>query len=70
MYIGLFGAVKGLFTSKSKKAEQLAIDGESEEHAYVRGDITGRGPCPALNSLANQGYLYVQSFEVSSKFRY
>ena len=28
-----------------------------DEHAYVRGKIKNRSPCPGLNALANQGYL-------------
>jgi hypothetical protein len=27
------------------------------DNYYVRGSISDRGPCPALNALANQGYL-------------
>ena len=31
---------------------------QTDEHAYVRGHIDDRGPCPGLNALANQGFLY------------
>lgn len=34
---------------------KLIVDGD--EHAYVKGSIENRGPCPGLNALANQGYL-------------
>ncbi|PFH61403.1 hypothetical protein XA68_17455 [Ophiocordyceps unilateralis] len=28
-----------------------------QEHGYIRGRVEDRGPCPALNALANHGYL-------------
>ncbi|PHH72155.1 hypothetical protein CDD80_4734 [Ophiocordyceps camponoti-rufipedis] len=33
----------------------------TDEHLYIRGPAEHRGPCPALNALANQGYLNVTS---------
>jgi len=29
----------------------------NQDHTYIRGHISTRGPCPGLNALANQGYL-------------
>jgi len=53
MYLTLFNAVHGLFTSASQKPNGR----KPQDHFYIRGDITDRGPCPGLNALANQGYL-------------
>lgn len=36
-----------------------ATTSSSDDHAYIRGNIENRGPCPGLNSLANQGWMYV-----------
>ncbi len=59
MYLGFFGALQGLFSfgSKRREREEEAEKIQSENHNYVRASITQRGPCPGLNSLANQGYL-------------
>jgi hypothetical protein len=55
MHLGLIDIVKGFFTSSERSRHALS-DGKSNNY-YVRGNIQDRGPCPALNSLANQGYL-------------
>jgi hypothetical protein len=55
MHLGLFDIVKGFFTL-GERSRQALSDGKSTNY-YVRGNIQDRGPCPALNSLANQGYL-------------
>jgi hypothetical protein len=63
MYLSLTNIVKSVFTSPftGKVQKSTASDSESSDHAYIRGDITNRGPCPGLNALANQGYLYEPS---------
>ncbi|KAI9054269.1 hypothetical protein LZ554_001437 [Drepanopeziza brunnea f. sp. 'monogermtubi'] len=61
MYLNFTSVLKGLFTFGSTTAAEppakiVNSDGEND-HVYIRGDISDRGPCPALNALANQGYL-------------
>jgi hypothetical protein len=55
MHLGLIDLIKGFFTGREANPQALS-DGKSDNH-YLRGNIQDRGPCPALNSLANQGYL-------------
>ena len=55
MHLGLFDLIKGLF-ARSEGDKQALSDGKSENY-YFRGNMQDRGPCPALNALANQGYL-------------
>lgn len=55
MYIGFVEFVKGFFTPNADNSKSLS-DGKADNY-YVRGKIQDRGPCPALNALANQGYL-------------
>jgi hypothetical protein len=57
MHLTLTNTIRGLFTFGSASAKKP----ESTDHSYeyIRGPIEERGPCPALNALANQGYLYV-----------
>jgi Peroxidase, family 2 len=58
MYLSVTNIVKSFFTSGFQKKGQNPTESQSnEDHAYIRGDITNRGPCPGLNALANQGYL-------------
>jgi hypothetical protein len=61
MYVSATNIVKSFFSSGyQKKSPQPAATTNSEssdDHAYIRGDIVNRGPCPGLNALANQGYL-------------
>ena len=55
MHVGLIGLIKGFF-ARSEANSQALSDGKSDNY-YFRGNIQDRGPCPALNALANQGYL-------------
>jgi hypothetical protein len=58
MYVGVTNIVKSFFTSGFQKESQKPTDAPStDDHAYIRGDVANRGPCPGLNALANQGYL-------------
>lgn len=60
-------AMYASLTNLSKKAigrgyttkDQDPLHAPDAEHVYIRGDITNRSPCPGLNALANQGYLWV-----------
>lgn len=55
MHVGLIDLIKGFF-ARSEANQQALSDGKSDNY-YFRGNIQDRGPCPALNALANQGYL-------------
>jgi hypothetical protein len=55
MHVGLIDLIKGFF-ARSEANQQTLSDGKSDNY-YFRGNIQDRGPCPALNALANQGYL-------------
>jgi hypothetical protein len=57
MYLTLTNIIKILITGGFSKSEVEVPD--DLNHKYVRGNIEDRGPCPGLNALANQGYLYV-----------
>jgi hypothetical protein len=59
VHVNLFSFLKSIvsFGSRERKKEIAKI--QQEDHEYARGNIESRGPCPGLNSLANQGYLYV-----------
>lgn len=61
MYTTIFDSIKALFGSKKKQRDDEIQKIRKEDHAYVRLDIADRAPCPGLNALANQGYLYVAS---------
>jgi hypothetical protein len=57
MQLGIFSLIKAIFGfGSSNTAINTTKD---EDHTYIRGPMEGRGPCPGLNSLANQGFLYV-----------
>lgn len=56
MHLSLINIVKTWFTGGHLNKSEVEIH-DDEDHKYVRGDIENRGPCPALNALANQGYL-------------
>lgn len=59
MYLTLTNVVKNIFTSSSHAGGKKTPESpSSEDHVYIRGDIVDRGPCPGLNALANQGFLY------------
>ena len=57
MQLTIFNIIKTLFAGSSQTSSQAKFL-DDEDHAYIRGDIENRGPCPGLNALANQGYLY------------
>jgi len=57
VHVTLFSFLKGTVNSKSRERSQEIAKTQQEDHAYARGNIDTRGPCPGLNSLANQGYL-------------
>jgi hypothetical protein len=55
MHVGLIDLIKCFF-ARSEANQQALSDGKPDNY-YFRGNIQDRGPCPALNALANQGYL-------------
>jgi len=58
MYLSVTNIVKSFFTRGFKQKGKEATDFQDDhDHAYIRGDIADRSPCPGLNALANQGYL-------------
>ena len=58
MHLTITNIIKNLFTGGFQKKSKIQSPSDVEEdHAYIRGDIENRGPCPGLNALANQGYL-------------
>jgi hypothetical protein len=60
MHLTATNIVKSVVTSPFQKKGQKPADSQSsDDHAYIRGDVANRGPCPGLNALANQGYLYL-----------
>lgn len=59
MYLSLSNIIKGYFTG-GYQADHTVKHIDDHDHQYIRGDIENRGPCPGLNALANQGYLYVE----------
>lgn len=58
MHLTLTSIFQNLFTSGFQEAPP-AKSLEDEDHTYIRGDIGNRSPCPGLNALANQGFLYL-----------
>jgi hypothetical protein len=58
MYLSLTNIFKSALTGGAQQHDQLKVH-DDEDHTYIRGDIETRSPCPGLNALANQGYLYV-----------
>ena len=59
---GTLGGVSALlnFDSDERQAERLKI--REEDHTYKRINDEISAPCPCLNALTNQGYLYVSIF--------
>jgi len=57
VHVTLSAFLKGTVNLKSRERSQEIAKNQQEDHAYARGNIDSRGPCPGLNSLANQGYL-------------
>jgi hypothetical protein len=60
MYLGLTDLAKGLLGDGVSAGNHNALtNSKGGDHHYTRGEITDRSPCPGLNALANQGYLFV-----------
>ena len=59
VHASLSSFLKTIFTFGSRERSKEIARIQQEDHSYDRGNIDNRGPCPGLNSLANQGYLYV-----------
>lgn len=59
VYATIFAFLKGIVSFRSRERSQEIAKTQQVDHVYVRGNIVNRGPCPGLNALANQGYLYV-----------
>jgi len=57
MHLTLTNIVKNVFTSPFSSTPKPTESQLNGDHAYIKGDIANRGPCPGLNALANQGYL-------------
>ena len=64
MHLTLTNIAKSAFTGGYQKKSQVGYRDDGD-HVYIRGDIENRGPCPGLNALANQGYLYIPSFTLT-----
>ena len=59
VHITPFSFFKSIVSIGSRERKQELAKIQQEDHTYARGNIENRGPCPGLNSLANQGYLWV-----------
>lgn len=60
MFLRLTDLAKGLLSGGVSAGNSNALTNSNcGDHYYARGNITDRGPCPGLNALANQGYLFV-----------
>ncbi|EPS41146.1 hypothetical protein H072_4943 [Dactylellina haptotyla CBS 200.50] len=57
MYITVTNIVKSAMTFGLPKPAKSGGEEGEEDHAYIKGDISIRSPCPGLNALANQGYI-------------
>lgn len=57
MHLTLTNILRNLFTSGIQEVPP-AKSLEDEDHRYIRGEVENRSPCPGLNALANQGFLY------------
>ena len=57
MQLTIFNIIKIFVTGGFQKSQNESLKDAEEDHAYIRGDVENRGPCPGLNALANQGYL-------------
>jgi hypothetical protein len=55
MHLGFIDLIRGFFMPRVGNG--TASNNGKTDNYYVRGSIRDRGPCPALNALANQGYL-------------
>ena len=61
MHLTITNIIKTFFTGGFSQGSE-AQPADHGDHAYIRGESANRGPCPGLNALANQGYLYLPSF--------
>lgn len=59
MYLGIISSLRSILTFNARQQRPDVKDLLDGDHSYLRGNIATRGPCPGLNALANQGYLYV-----------
>jgi hypothetical protein len=59
MHLGIINSLRSLLTFGTTEKAKEITDFQSDDHSYIRGSIVNRGPCPGLNALANQGYLFV-----------
>ena len=62
MQLTILGAIRALLpfgngASHAKAVEEELAKIQNEDHTYIKGNDSDRGPCPGLNSLANQGYM-------------
>jgi hypothetical protein len=65
MYLTFTETIKAIFSFRTKERDEEARKiREEEDHSYIRLNIADRAPCPGLNALANQGYLYVPTLSV------
>jgi len=55
MHLGFIDLIRGFLFPRPGNAKNSNND--KVDNYYARGNIHDRGPCPALNALANQGYL-------------
>ena len=61
MYLPATEIVKSAFTTASSELPAERDSSDDDGHRYIRGDPETRSPCPGLNALANQGYMYVST---------
>jgi Peroxidase, family 2 len=57
---GTVGAAKSIVSASTVKAALATVMNNGVDRQYKRGDVAAgdvRSPCPALNSLANHGYM-------------
>lgn len=60
MFLGLTDSAKGLLSGGVPAGTNKALtNSEGRDRFCTRGNIANRGPCPGLNALASQGYLFV-----------
>lgn len=59
VHASIFSFLKSIVNFRSRERSQEIAQTQQMDHEYIRGNIANRGPCPGLNALANQGYLYV-----------
>ena len=58
MHLTITKIFKSLFSGGYVKGDPpKSLD--DEDHTYIKGGQINRGPCPGLNALANQGWLFV-----------